>query len=145
MSSYTTFKVIKIIDDYSLVINGGLTDDVSLGDEIEIFLEGDEVVDPFNNEKPLGTLDFIKENLEVTEIYPHFAVCKKITKKEIHQPSAMQRAFQAAAYMGGAGGVTETEVVEEKINIREEDKTGRRTGDKVIKIGDIARIAISGE
>ncbi|WP_066300235.1 hypothetical protein [Bacillus sp. FJAT-29937] len=142
MSSYITFKVIKIIDEYSLVINGGINDDISLGDNIEIFLEGDEIIDPFNEDEKLGTLDFIKEKLEVTEIYSNFAVCKKIITEKIFHPSAMQRAFSSIA-TNGLGGTTETRTIVEKINVDKSEITGRKTGEKVIKIGDLARIALS--
>ncbi|MGG0277297.1 hypothetical protein [Bacillus rhizoplanae] len=148
MSSYTIFKVIKIIDEYSLVINGGFNDDISTGDSIEIYLEGNEIVDPFNENKILGTLDFIKDTLEVTEVYSEFAVCKKIVTEKIYHPSAFQKTLSQAVVSGlsgiaGIAGTTETKTREAKINIDESEITGRRTGDKVIRIGDIARIALS--
>lgn len=145
MNSYTTFKVIKIIDQYSIVINGGLNDDVSIGDKIEIYLEGDEITDPFNNNEVLGTLDFIKDTLEVTEVYSKFSVCKKITIKKIHHPSAFQQALSqnVLSSLSGFAGTTETKILEEKLTIEESEVSGRKTGEKVLKIGDIARIAIT--
>ncbi|MCZ0875630.1 hypothetical protein [Peribacillus sp. AS_2] len=146
MSSYTTFKVIKIIDEYSLVINGGITDDISLGDDIEIFLEGDEIKDPFNGDEILGTLDYIKETLEVTEVYTNFAVCKKFLTQKIHHPSALQKALAAGVVssgLSGLSGTTETKITEEKIKVAKGQMTGRKTGDNIIRIGDLARIALS--
>ncbi|WP_306010426.1 hypothetical protein [Bacillus sp. MMSF_3328] len=140
MSSYTTFRVIKIIDEYSLVINGGIDDDISLGEEIEIFLEGDEITDPFKGDKVLGTLDYIKDKLEVTEVYPDFSVCKKIERKEVYHPSALQRAFAASTELGGT---KETITTIEKINVEGTQITGRKTGDKIIRIGDVARIGLN--
>lgn len=145
MNNYTVFKVIKIIDEYSLVINGGITDDISVGDEIEIFLEGDEIKDPFNDDEVLGTLDFIKETLEVTEVYPNFSVCKKFHIEKIHHPSPLQKALAAGVVGIGSGlsGITETNVTVEKINVAKGQITGRKTGDNIIRIGDVARIALS--
>lgn len=145
MSSYTVFKVIKIIDEYSLVINGGITDDVSVGDEIEIFLEGDEITDPFKEGEVLGTLDYIKETLEVTEVYGSFAVCKKFHTETIHHPSAFQRAMNMSSIssLSAMAGTTETRVTVEKINVAKGEITGRKTGDDIIRIGDLARIALS--
>lgn len=149
MSNYTKFKVIKIIDEYSIVINGGLMDDISLEDEIEVFLEGDEVKDPFNENKVLGTLDYIKEKLIVTEIYTKFSVCKKIKKEKVKSPSVVEKAliptFQKSLlpYFNDIYGSSEIKVSEEKINVKKDEMTGRRIGDKVISIGDIARIALS--
>ncbi|MCU4958658.1 hypothetical protein OB990_20905 [Bacillus cereus] len=144
MNSYITFKVIKIIDEYSLVINSGLKDGISIGDSIEIFLEGDEIVDPFNEGKVLGTLDFIKDTLEVTEVYSEFAVCEKRVTKEVHIPSPLQKAIShSMSGLSGITGTTETRITVKKINIDESEITGRRKGNKVIRIGDIARIALS--
>lgn len=144
MNSYITFKVIKIIDEYSLVINSGLRDGISIGDSIEIFLEGDEIVDPFNEGKVLGTLDFIKDTLEVTEVYSEFAVCKKIETKDVHVPSPLQKALShSMSGLSGITGTTETRIIVKKIKIDENEITGRRKGDRVIRIGDIARIALS--
>ncbi|MCU5547625.1 hypothetical protein OCB13_09540 [Bacillus cereus] len=145
MSSYTTFKVIKIIDEYSIVISGGLYEDVSIGDSIEIYLEGDEIIDPFNDNKTLGTLDFIKDTLEVTELYPKFAVCKKIVTETIHHPSPLHKTISQTLIPGLSGitGTTETSTRIEKIAIDEREITGRRTGEKIIRIGDIARIALN--
>lgn len=144
MSSYTKFKVIKIIDEYSIVINGGLYEDISIGDSIEIYLEGDEITDPFNDHKTLGTLDFIKDTLEVTEVYPKFAVCQKKVTKEIDIPSPLQVALsQSMAGLGGIRGTKQKKTIIEKINIDKSELTGRKTGDSVIRIGDISRIALS--
>ncbi|HDR7051704.1 hypothetical protein K8Z37_12235 [Bacillus thuringiensis] len=136
--------MIKIIDEYSLVINSGLKDGISIGDSIEIFLEGDEIVDPFNEGKVLGTLDFIKDTLEVTEVYSEFAVCKKIITNEVHIPSPLQKALShSMSGLSGITGTTETRITVKKIKIDESEITGRRKGDRVIRIGDIARIALS--
>ncbi len=144
MINYTTFKVIKIIDEFSLVINSGLNEDISIGDSIEIFLEGDEIVDPFNESKVLGTLDFIKDTLKVTEVYPKFAVCQKKVTKEVNIPSPLQKALsQSMAGLSGITGTKEERTIIEKINIDKSEITGRKTGDSVIRIGDIARIALS--
>lgn len=141
MNSYITFKVIKIIDEYSLVINSGLKDGISVGDSIEIFLEGDEIVDPFNEDRVLGTLDFIKDTLKVSEVYTEFAVCKKTVTEEVNIPSPLQKAISHS--MSGITGTRETRTIVKKINVDESEITGRKTGDSVIKIGDIARIALS--
>lgn len=141
MPTYTTFKVIKIIDEYSLVINGGLDDDVSLGDTIEIFIKGDEIIDPFQENKVLGTLDFIKERLSVSEVYPGFSVCKKEIEKERYTPSAFEKAIIKP--FAGMQGRTEIERVVEPININKDEISHRKLDSEVISIGDTARIAVS--
>lgn len=141
MTNYSVFQVIKIIDEFSIVINGGLNDSISKGDEIEIFVIGDMITDPFNDNKELGTLDFVKATLEVVEIYRDFSVCKKFEEKEVYTPSAMEKAFApVAGYMQGTKRIEKTV---QKININEEEITGRIKDDFVIKIGDTARLAVT--
>lgn len=140
MNNSTTFRVIKIIDDYSLLINGGYTDDITEGENIEIFLEGEEIRDPYNENELLGTLDFIKARLEVTEIYHQFSVCENIKREKVHYPSALTQALSNAT---GFSGRTETKVNKEKLDIIEDEKSGRKKDEKVIKIGDLARVSLS--
>jgi len=40
------FRVIKIIDDTSLIINAGSDNSVSVGDTMEIYGESDAIFDP---------------------------------------------------------------------------------------------------
>lgn len=141
MSNYTTFRVIKIIDEYSIVINGGINDDITLGEDIEIFIEGDEI--KYEGEV-LGTLDFVKAKLEVTEVYPKFAVCKNIVEEKEYHPTSFQKTLGASlSAFNELGGRTVVKTVEKKINIDETEATGRKTGDGIIRIGDLARLEIS--
>lgn len=142
MTNYSVFQVIKIIDEYSVVINGGLDESISRGDEIEIFVEGDVITDPFNDNRELGTLDFIKASLEAVEVYRNFSVCKKFEEKEVYTPTAMERAF--APISGQFQGSTKIVKTLKKIGIDEKEITGRVKGDSIIKIGDSARLAITG-
>lgn len=146
MNNYTTFRVIKIIDEYNIVINGGINDDISLKDEIEIFIKGDEIFDPYNDNKSLGTLDFIKETLTVTQASLDFSVCQKIIKTETHTPSP----FQASLMNSLTGiskltnGITKVETSIAKLNVKSDEITGGLIkGDKTIVLGDFARISLS--
>lgn len=145
MSNYTKFRVIKIIDEYSLVINGGANEDLSQGDKIEIFLEGDELVDPYNDNETLGTLDFIKETLVVTELHLKFSVCEKLKKVKSYTPSPLETNLASAlsTFTSFTKGKTTEKTVRVKLNINEEDMTGRVTGDKTILVGDTARVGFN--
>ncbi len=46
--SRETFKVVKIINEYSIVINAGSEQSLQLNDELEIFTPGKPVFDPRN-------------------------------------------------------------------------------------------------
>lgn len=143
MNNYSIFKVIKIIDEYSIVINGGLEKNISKGDDIEIFLEGEELFDPDTGES-LGTLDFVKDSLEVTEVYLKFSVCERIITKRTHKPSPLSQAMISFAQSASNfSGTTEIETTRKKINIDPKQATGRLEGDSKIKIGDTVRIALA--
>lgn len=148
MLDYQKFKVVKIIDDYSLVINAGINEDLSINEKIEIFVEGEELFD-IDTEKSLGTLDFIKDTLIITEIYPLFSVCQKPDiKKIVSSPSSPAVGSTSATvlnafkkmYIPNVDKETITEKV--KLNVLESDKSGRVIDNSPIKIGDLARVPL---
>lgn len=76
MSEYY-FRVIEILDEYSILINYGNDEGACEGDEIRIISTGPEVKDPETGET-LGTLDSIKSELTIVTTYNKFSLCKKI-------------------------------------------------------------------
>ena len=58
MGNVLTGKVIKVIDDYTLVINKGAQDGVTMGDRFLIYHLGEEMIDPDTKES-LGVLEII--------------------------------------------------------------------------------------
>lgn len=73
MEKTKIFKVIKIIDEYTIVINAG-SDYVKENDKLEIYIPGSPIIDPDTKEN-LGTLDTIKAKLIVTNVYEKFCIC----------------------------------------------------------------------
>lgn len=79
-------KVIKIIDEYTILINAGYKNNSDLEDfmestdslTIEIYEPGFDVIDPETNEK-LGQYDYIKDTVIIERIYENYSVCKKIS------------------------------------------------------------------
>ncbi|MBB1166691.1 hypothetical protein [Lacticaseibacillus paracasei] len=70
------YKVVKIIDNESLVINAGETNQIKVGDEFRIVnSNGEKITDPDTGES-LGTLDEIKGTVTAVVIYPHLTVAK---------------------------------------------------------------------
>lgn len=69
------FKVIKIVDEETLIINAGLEDGIQRGDEFEIFEKGEDLIDLDTGEN-LGSLDTIKETVEAINVFPKFCVCR---------------------------------------------------------------------
>lgn len=68
-------RVVKIIDEYSVVTNYGEEDGAQTGDVLEVFAKGDVVVDPLTQER-LGVLESVKASLIVEKAYPKMSVCK---------------------------------------------------------------------
>lgn len=79
------FKVIKIIDDFTLMVNAGKEDGYQVGDEFEIFIKGSIITDPDNPEIILGSLDKITGKVKIDILYDHISIC---TSNE-YSPSAM--------------------------------------------------------
>ena len=57
------YRVIEIIDEYSILINYGSLNGASKGDEVRIIAIGPEVIDPISKSS-LGTLDKVKAELQ---------------------------------------------------------------------------------
>lgn len=120
-----TIKVIKIINDTSLVINSGTLDSVKKGDEFEIFQPGCEVLDPETNES-LGALDYIKATVRVESALPKMSVC-------INTESKKEPIFPLYNF-------SSTREVIKTLPVSPEDISGGYENvDKTIRIGDLVR------
>lgn len=70
-----TYRIIKIIDPYTIVINADSLSPLKLGDILEIVAPTCEVKDPVSGEN-LGTLDFIKGRVKVKSRLEKMTVCE---------------------------------------------------------------------
>jgi len=138
MNREEIFRVIKIISKSEVVINGGDNDFVREGNEYEVYVEGNEIVDPFSNES-LGTLDFIKDTLTATYVSNKFAILKKIETVVEKEPSQIEKAFT----MNFLQSKTTTRKVTINLNVFEDEITGYGIDAEQmipeIKVGDYVR------
>lgn len=74
------WQVVKIINDYKIVINGGSNDLLKKGDELEIFIKGEELIDPITHEN-LGTLDEIKAYIVIDDLFEKMSICRNAKNK----------------------------------------------------------------
>lgn len=122
-----TFKIIRIIDDNNVVINAGKDQFLKEGNIMEVFIVGDEIIDP-DTDRLLGTLDIIKAKLEVKNLYENMSLCcnAQTTTRNIFSESAM--------------------LLRETINPLNVDMTQAQKlnikNDKIIRIGDLVRKAL---
>jgi len=77
------FRIIKIISNSEIVINGGTMDGLNEDDDINIIVPGDIITDPYNYDKNLGSLDLIKDTLKIKTITPYYSVCHKVKEKVV--------------------------------------------------------------
>ena len=73
------YKVIKILNEKTILINCGYSEDTKKGDKFRIFEQGEAII--FENEN-LGDLNKIKTTVEAVEVYENFSVCQKIVISE---------------------------------------------------------------
>ena len=71
------YKVVSILDKYSLIINYGEKDGAKLGKGVRIYEKGSPIYD---GDIYLGNLDIIKDDLEIIRTYEKFSICRHIEK-----------------------------------------------------------------
>lgn len=83
-------KVIKIIDEYNIVINIGFENGVKFGDKFQIYQQGEKLFDPETNED-LGTLDIVKATIIATSVSPKVTICKNALTTSQFQKDIFER------------------------------------------------------
>ena len=116
------FKIVKIIDDKTLVINAGYSDNIKEGDNFEIFEQGEEIRDPDTGEN-LGSLDLIKETVKAVNVFKKICICKHYIVTSYF--SSITTSFLQSDY--------------NTLNVDSTQISGGLHNDKIIRIGDKAR------
>lgn len=120
------WKVIKIIDDFNIVINGGKEDSLKVGDNLEVFTEGEILKDPDTGDT-LGKLDLIKAKIKVKDLFEKFSVCTN-AEEGVTIMSQISTASNSHKFRPG------------KLNVQQSEITGYgSSATKAIKIGDLVR------
>lgn len=121
-------KIVKIIDEYKVVVNGGSAQGIKSGDILEVFEPGEQVVDP-DTGASLGTLDLIKAKLRVVDLFEQMCVC---TNSEDELKSAFAQAM-----------VSSNLTKPRPLNVDATDISGGYENvSKKIKVGDLLRKAL---
>ncbi|MEV9499099.1 hypothetical protein [Aliarcobacter butzleri] len=103
-------KVIKKIDDFTLVINAGSKDGIKNGMEFLIYEIGEELFDPDTNES-LGKLETVKGTAESIHIQENITTIKSNMYENQKKQKTIKRTGTGLAAMAVFGGGTE-EIVE---------------------------------
>lgn len=120
----SVYRVVKIIDEYRLVVNSGTEDGIKVNDELEIFVPGKPIIDPETKED-LGTLDYIKARLVVADVFPKMCVCVNAKEESTIPFSVYSSLFK-------------TQRLPLNVDV-EEISGGYEKVDSKIKIGDLVR------
>lgn len=103
--------VIKVIDDFTVVINQGHTQGVKNGDLYLIYQIGDDLFDPETG-KSLGKLEIAKGRARVTHVQEFIATLKSIeTKKGFSTKKIVTRNASGFAAVGILGILPQTEEI----------------------------------
>lgn len=126
-----TYKIVKILDEYSVIINAGTNMGIEIGDEFQILdTEGSEVIDPETG-AVLGYLELVKETVRVSDVHEKMCFCETGYSVGINQNIIRGLSNIANAY-------TYTE--RKKLNVDLTQVTGGlRHSDAPIRVGDIVK------
>lgn len=131
------FKVVKILDEYNLIINAGTKHGIKQNDEFQILdKKGSEVIDP-DTQEVIGQLDLIKATVNVTELQEKMCICSSKHTVKINSP-----------FSAGLSSITDNLSFseQEKLNVDLTQVTGgKRRSNEKIRLGDTARLIKSTE
>lgn len=119
------FKVVKIIDSESIVLNAGYNDGIKENDKFVIYNIGVEVKDP-DTGNSLGTLDNIKERVTAVTVLENMCICKCpiVYGSGVKMISTISTLFAED---------------NKQLNVEQSEITNDLSNDNVIHIGDKAR------
>lgn len=125
-------KVAMIPDDTRIIINIGSeeTSEVYVGREIEVYIPGENVTDPDTNDI-IGSYDLIKDQLEITNVYPTFSIARKVKEeKKSNFFSAISSPMLSE----------QTIITYKKINVNSEQNLNLQVENSTIQIGDYVKL-----
>lgn len=124
-----TAHVINIIDDKTIIIDFGLYDSAEVGQNVRIIEKGESISNLEGEE--IGTLDLIKDELKITEVYENFSLCQKIKETTVTSP----------VFALSQINLTHTKKTVQTLNINPDDISDIKfPKNSPIKKGDIAEI-----
>lgn len=123
-------KVIKILNEYQIVVNLGEYE-VTEGDSLFIIDNSVEICDPETNEK-LGVYTFKKEEIIVKETFSKFSICSPSRTKKVE--SSLISAMNPL--------MTTSKTITIPFTVEENENENIYLKNKSIKIGDIVVLNI---
>lgn len=130
----SNFKIAKILDEYSVIVNAGTDDGIEVGDQFQILdKKGSAVKDP-DTGATIGHLDLIKGTINVSEVQEKMCICT----------SPNYVSIPATSLLSSIRDITEALPVSsrrEKLNVDLDQVTGGlRKSDAPIQVGDSVKL-----
>ena len=125
-------KIVKIIDEYTVIINAGTNKGIEVGDRFQIIdTKGSEVRDP-DTDAVLGHLNLIKDTVTVSEVHEKMCFC---TSPYLISASNLM----VSSIQNLAEGLSMKE--RKRLNVDLSQVTGGlRKSEKPIRVGDLVRL-----
>lgn len=120
----TNFKIVEILSEYDILINGGTTHGIKENDKFEIYKQGRPVIDP-DTKETLGYFDMIKGIVVAKKIQEKITICSSL--------ESLNNAFTA---LGNALMRSHQEALNIDYNQLSDDYSEE---EKKIRIGDLVR------
>ncbi len=117
------FKVIKILDSETIVLNAGKNNRINIGDKFEIYGPGQEVID--EDWINYGTLDIIKEKVTVDNLYDKMCLCRHHEKSAFASMVGLSSLYVSSGY--------------KSLNVDKTQMSNEMDEDHTIRIGDKAK------
>ena len=99
MEKILSGRVVKVLDEYKLVINKGTQDGVVSSDRFLIYQLGEELIDPDTNES-LGILEIVCGEGRPEHIQEHITTIVSTKQKKTKSKTVIRRSGIAALYGG---------------------------------------------
>lgn len=127
------YKIVQILNEYSVVINGGFNDGIKRGQLFQIYNIGDEVFDP-DTKLSLGTRDNIKAEVIAIEVSEKLTVCENRTNTSVINKYLWEEHTSFAQTID-----TLSKRIPTPLQIDPSQVTKSTKYDKTIRIGDLVR------
>jgi len=121
-------KVVKIMDEYTVVINRGSEHSVEEDMRFVIYEPGDEIKDP-DTDKSLGKFEHVKAKVEVTNVSEKFSTAKTYETHTMTMPALQEAIVRVTG-----------QTMRNELPLDEETRAGLPERKKtLVKIGDLVR------
>jgi hypothetical protein len=128
----TDFTIVRILDEFSVVIDGGYNHGINKGDIFQIYSIGEPIYRPEQNDLFIGTLDIVKSNIIAVDVQPGLTICR-------NEQTSSNMKFSDEFAKGLAPFVAALAPVARPLRVDPTEIEPRNLSDEPIKLGDKVR------